>query len=50
MHRKKTQTSRVLDESIVDLYAADAYLVTDTPKPLKNAIEKQMPMLYNIKK
>mmetsp|Transcript_17715 Transcript_17715/g.12640 ORF Transcript_17715/g.12640 Transcript_17715/m.12640 type:complete len:86 (-) Transcript_17715:55-312(-) len=45
---KKTQTTNVLQVSIVDLCAADAYFVTATPHPLKPAIEKQMPTLSQI--
>jgi hypothetical protein len=37
-----TQISKVLDVSMVDLYAADAYLVVAIPKQLKNVIEKQL--------
>jgi len=39
---KKIQMSTVLEVSIVDLWAADAFLVTVTPKALKEAIEKQI--------
>lgn len=33
-----TQMSKVLDESTVALWAAEAYLVIDTPRTLKKAI------------
>jgi hypothetical protein len=39
---KKIQMSTVLDVSMVDLYAALAFFVTATPKPLNNAIDRQM--------
>ena len=47
--RKKIQIITVLDVSMVDLWAAEAFLVTDTPKALKQAIEKQMKILSMIK-
>ena len=34
---------KVLNVSIVDLYAAEAYLVTDTPAALKVAIDTIIP-------
>jgi hypothetical protein len=40
--KKKSQISTVLEVSIVDLWAAEAFLVTVTPKALKEPIEKQM--------
>jgi tyrosine-protein phosphatase YwqE len=42
MAMKKTQIRTVLEVSIVDLWAAEAFLVTVTPKALKEAIEKQI--------
>ena len=35
----------VLEVSMVDLCAAEAFLVTETPKALKKAMEKQMATL-----
>ena len=35
----------VREVSMVDLCAAEAFLVTETPKALNKAIEKQMPTL-----
>ena len=43
--RKNIQMMTVLEVSMVDLCAAEAFLVTDTPKALKKAMEKQMAML-----
>ena len=39
-----TQINTVLQESTVVLQAADAYLVTNTPEPLNEAIEKMIPI------
>jgi len=38
-NKKNNQISKVLDVSIVDLYAADAFFVTPTPDALKRAID-----------
>lgn len=38
-----TQMSNVLDVSMVDLWAAEAYFVMDTPVALKAAIETTIP-------
>ena len=43
--RKKIQMMTVLEVSMVDLCAAEAFLVTETPKALKKAMEKQMATL-----
>lgn len=40
--------STVLEVSMVDLYAEEAFLVTATPKALKHAIEKHTPILNRI--
>ena len=42
---KNIQISTVLDVSMVDLCALEAFLVTVTPKALNVAIEKHMQML-----
>jgi len=47
--RKKIQISTVLEVSMVDLWAEEAFLVTATPKPLKQAIEKQTPILRRMR-
>jgi hypothetical protein len=47
--KKKNQIRTVLEVSIVDLWAAEAFLVTVTPKALKEAIEKQMQTLKRIR-
>jgi hypothetical protein len=46
--KKNIQIRTVLEVSIVDLYAADAFLVTATPKALKDAILKQIRTLNRI--
>ena len=45
MHIKKIQTTRVLEVSMVERWAADAYLVTEMPRALKEAMERQTPKL-----
>jgi hypothetical protein len=46
--KKNIQISTVLEVSIVDLCAADAFLVTVTPKALKQAMEQHIPKLRAI--
>ena len=43
---KNIQMTTVLDVSMVDLCAAEAFFVTATPKALKKAMETQTAILY----
>lgn len=46
--KKNNHIRTVLDVSIVDLYAADAFLVTVTPNTLKHAIEQHIIKNYRM--
>ena len=45
----RTQMTTVLEVSIVERWAADAYLVVAIPKLLKAAIEQILPAVYKIR-
>jgi hypothetical protein len=46
---KNPQIRTVLDVSIVERWAAEAFLVVATPKALKAAMEQIMPILYQMR-
>jgi hypothetical protein len=47
--KKNTHINRVLAVSIVALYADEAFLVTATPNPLKNAMVKHTATLSHMR-